>query len=131
MFLSLLAVTLVVATAVSTLIVLVFDRPAGAILRHLVGESLSRPWHLYLRFAVLVTGISCGAPVWNLEKYVVPRDKESQALVLDAERWVLEVYRTLVDTAQGAAGCLFVFFLVALAAYVILRRRGPLDAHTA
>ena len=40
---------------------------------------------------------------------------------LTTERWVLEVYRTLIGTLQTTAWMLLVFFLFALIAYVVVR----------
>jgi hypothetical protein len=42
-------------------------------------------------------------------------------VVLNSDRWVLEIYRTIIGTLQSAAWLLFVFFVFALIAYVIVR----------
>lgn len=59
--------------------------------------------------------------VYELEQYVTPRPKDQPPLVLNVDRWVLEVYRTIIETLKSIAWMLLVFFLVALVAYVILR----------
>lgn len=41
--------------------------------------------------------------------------------VLTGGRWVLEAYRTVIETLQRLAWMLLVFFLVALVAYVTVR----------
>ena len=41
--------------------------------------------------------------------------------MLTAERWTLEVYRTVIETLQSIAWLFLVVFLVALVAYVIVR----------
>ena len=43
-----------------------------------------------------VVGISGGVRVWDLEKYITPRQAEMEPIVLNAERWTLEEidYRT-------------------------------------
>ena len=48
------------------------------------------------------------------------KDK-AQIIALTAERWVLEVYRTIIETLQGIAWMLLAFFAVALLAYVVVR----------
>jgi hypothetical protein len=68
-----------------------------------------------------VVGVSSGVRVWELEKYITPRSKDAELVVLNADRWTLEVYRTIIGSVQGVAIMLLVFFLVALVAYVILR----------
>jgi ABC-type arginine transport system permease subunit len=40
---------------------------------------------------------------------------------LTRDRWVLEVYRTIIESLQGLAWLLLVFFAVALLAFVIVR----------
>ena len=42
-------------------------------------------------------------------------------IAMTTERWVLEVYRTIIETLQGIAWMLLVFFIFALIAYVIVR----------
>ena len=42
-------------------------------------------------------------------------------LELTQERWILEVYRTIIETLQGIAWALLLFFLFSLIAYVFVR----------
>ncbi len=121
MFVSLLIVTFLVAFGVSFIVERVFNRQIGAILTRIVSEELSTAWHRYIRFAIYVVGISGGVRIWALEKYITPSAEESQALVLNTERWILEVYRTIIATLQSVAWTLLVFFLFALLAYVVVR----------
>lgn len=48
------------------------------------------------------------------------KDK-TEIIALTAERWLLEVYRTVIETLQGIAWMLRAFFAVALLAYVVVR----------
>jgi len=121
MFVTLLTVTLFVAILSSAIIALLFDKPVESILARLVSEQLSAAWHRYLRFAIFVVGISGGVRIWELEKYVTPRDKSDTAIVLNVDRWTLEVYRTIIETMQSVAWMLLVFFVFTLIAYVIVR----------
>jgi hypothetical protein len=123
MFVSLLIVTFVVAAATCLLVTLLFRKSVGAILGRIVTEELAAAWKKYLTFAIYVVGISGGVRVWDLEKYITPRAEEAQAVVLNADRWTLEVYRTVIGTLQGLAWMLLIFFLFALIAYVIVRGR--------
>ena len=128
MFITLLAVTFAIALATSVAIVRLFRTPIRMILDRVVSGKLSGAWHRYLDFAVIVVGVSGGVRIWELEKYITARSKESEVVVLNADRWVLEVYRTLIGTMQSTAWLLLVFFIFALIAYVIVRgfelRRG-------
>lgn len=121
MFLVLLVVTFVVAAAVSFMVARVFSHSIGRILGRLIPEDLSSAWHRYVVFALYVVGISGGVRVWSLEQYISPRGPDQPILELTAERWTLEVYRTVIGTLQGVAWMLLVFFLFSLVAYVIAR----------
>ena len=103
-------------------------RRIQTILDRIVSAELSGAWHRYLSFAVVVVGVSGGVRIWELEKYITARVTDGVPIVLNSDRWVLEVYRTLIGTLQSAAWLLLVFFIFALIAYVIIRgfeiRRG-------
>jgi len=121
MFITLLVVTFVIAVVVSFLVVLLFRKSISAILDRIVAEDISGAWSRYLGFAIFVVGVSGGVRVWDLEKYITPRPEEAQAIVLNAERWTLEIYRSVIGTLQSVAWLLLVFFVFALIAYVIVR----------
>lgn len=123
MFITLLAVTFLIALFVSFATVLIFQTPIRKILKRIIDEDISDIWARYLTFAVYVVGISGGVRVWDLEKYITPRPEETAAIVLNAERWTLEIYRTAIGTLQGIAWMLLVFFIFALIAYVIVAGR--------
>jgi hypothetical protein len=123
MFVSLLIVTFLVAALTSFLITRLFGKSVRKILGRIIAEELSSAWTRYLTFAIYVVGISGGVRIWDLEKYISPRGEEAEILVLNADRWTLEVYRTVIGTLQGVAWMLLIFFLFALIAYVIVRGR--------
>ncbi len=121
MFFALMFATLAIASAVSFLVVRLFDKPVSTILNRIVSSELSPAWLKYLRFAIYVVGISGGVRIWDLEKYISPQERDAQPLVLTPERWMLEIYRTLLETLQSIAWMLLVFFVFALIAYVVVR----------
>lgn len=123
MFLALLLVTLLIALAVSLLVVRAFAGPIDRILKRIISDEISEAWLKYLKFAILVVGISAGVRIYELEKYISPArwDKDAKILSLTGERWVLEIYRTVIETLQGIAWMLLVFFVFALIAFVIVR----------
>ncbi len=140
MFLSLLAATFVIATGVSGGIAAAFHPAVTRILKRIFADEIYRAWVRYLTFAIFVVGISSGVRIWDLEKYIDPTrlpDSTQGPLVLNADRWVLEVYRTVVGTMQGLAWLLLVFFVFAMIAYVLVRisearlapgrKEGPAD----
>jgi hypothetical protein len=122
MFITLLIVTFVIAFVVSTIIANFFRHPIDKILSRIITDEISKAWSKYLLFAIYVTGISSGVRIWDLEKYITqPQFEGAKIISLTGQRWVLEVYRTIISTLQGIAWMLLVFFVFALVAYVIVR----------
>ena len=132
MFLALLLVTFLVASIVSLLVARAFAKPLDSILRRIIADEISGAWLRYLKFAILVVGISAGVRIYELEKYITPQhwDKEAKIVQLTNERWVLEIYRTVIESLQGIAWMLLVFFVFALIAYVIVRIAELKRGHT-
>jgi len=121
MFVTLLVVTFLIALAFSLLVVWLFKTPINSILGRIITPDISGAWNRYISFAIVVVGVSGGVRVWDLEKYITQQNKEMEVIMLNSERWVLEVYRTIIGTLQSAAWLLLVFFVFALIAYVITR----------
>ena len=120
MFLSLLAITFLLAAATATGVALLFSRPINRILARLVSEELGPLWRRYILFAIYVVGISGGVRLWDVERYINP-DKDGKLPVLTSDRWVVEIYKTVIGTLQSVAWMLLIFFLFALVAYVVVR----------
>lgn len=124
MFLLLLLVTLIIAAAVSVAVARAFSKPLDSILKRIIADEISMAWLKYMKFAILVVGISAGVRIHELEKYITPQQrwqKDAQIVELTSERWILEIYRTVIETLQGIAWMLLVFFVFALVAYVVVR----------
>jgi peptidoglycan/LPS O-acetylase OafA/YrhL len=128
MFVTLLLVTFLISIAVSSVVVYFFKKPIDAILRRIISDEISNAWARYLYFAIFVVGVSTGVRIWELEKYITPRSYErtpegTQILPpeLTQERWILEVYRTIIESLQGIAWLLLAFFVIALIAFVVVR----------
>ncbi len=125
MFLTLLAVSLLLSVAVAWGVTWMFSKPIDRILTRIIADDISKAWRRYMQFATLVVGVSSGVRIHALERYItapqwMEKDK-AQIIALTTERWVLEVYRTVIETLQGIAWMLLAFFAVALLAYVIVR----------
>jgi hypothetical protein len=120
-FFTLLLVTFVIATVVSIGVIKFFDKSIARILARIVTDELVSAWHRYIQFAAYVVGISGGVRVYNLEQYINARHMDQHVLELNAETWVLEIYRTVIGTLQSLAWVLLVVFVVALIAFVIVR----------
>jgi hypothetical protein len=121
MVITLLITTFMVAFAVASLVVVIFNKPINAILKQIVPTELSTAWARYLRFAIYVVGIGGGVRVWDLEKYMTVQDPYHAIVPLNSERWMLELYQTIIGTLQSTTTLLLVFFVFALIAVVIVR----------
>jgi ABC-type transport system involved in multi-copper enzyme maturation permease subunit len=123
MFLLLLFATFVVALAVSFAVMRLFTKPIDSVLRRIIADEISAAWSKYMKFAILVVGVSAGVQLRDLEKYINPTlgGREVQAASPGFDRWIFELYRTAIETLQGIAWMLLVFFVFALVAYVIVR----------
>jgi len=121
MFIGLLAVTFLIALVMSALIAFLFARPVKRIMHRIVPDEISGAWVRFLTFAIFVVGIGGGVRIGQLERYITPRNAEVGVLELTPERWVIEVYSTVIGTLGAIAWMLLVFFAFALVAYVIVR----------
>ena len=140
MFMTLLLVTFGVALAASFVVVLIFRSSLQRIFDHIIGDEISHAWVRYIQFAVYVVGISGGVRIHQLERYVTPASRDVERglrevepglrevvprelgpIALDTNRWVLEIYRTLIGTLQSVAWMLLIVFIFALLAYVVVR----------
>ncbi|OLC94302.1 MAG: hypothetical protein DMG35_08485, partial [Acidobacteria bacterium] len=123
MFLFLLFATFAAALVVSFAVMLLFKKPIDSVLRRIIADEISAAWSKYMKFAILVVGMSAGVQLRDLEKYINPTlgGREVQTVSLSFDRWIFELYRAAIETLQGIAWMLLVFFVFALIAYVIVR----------
>jgi len=121
MFIVLLAITFAIALAVSYIVVKMFSDPIDNILKRIISDEISVAWVKYLKFAVYVVGISSGVRIHQLERYITAIRPKDEIIALTTDRWVIEIYRTIIGTLGGIAWMLLVFFVFALIAYVIVR----------
>lgn len=121
MFYILLIVTFIVSAIVSLAVVRLFSKAADKIFMSIINDPIGLSWSLYLRFAMLVVGISSGVSIYKLERYVVPKGKERTVETLSPERWTLELYSTVISTLKGLAWVLMLFFIVSLIAFMLMR----------
>ncbi|PUU93088.1 MAG: hypothetical protein CI947_943 [Halanaerobium sp.] len=121
MFYLLLVVTFLVALLVCYIVSRLFNDSIYKILNLIVPEAINQAWLKYIKFAIYVVGISGGVRVWDLEKYITSRYDNREIVQLTAERWTLEIYRTLIGSLQSIATVLLIFFIFTLIAYVVLK----------
>ncbi len=122
-FLLLLVVTLAIAVFVSGLVIFFFRNSVDKIFMRLIGEDIAIAWKKFLIFALFVVGVSSGVSIWKLERFILPETEGIAIPALTAEFWGLEIYRTIIQTLGGMAWALLIFFLVALVAFVIVKKK--------
>jgi hypothetical protein len=118
---TLLLTTFGIAFVVASIVVAIFTRPMDRILKRVVPVDISPAWTRYLQFAIYVVGIGGGVRIWEFEKYLSPVEPYRQVIQLTPDRWMLEIYATVIGTLQSTAMVLLVFFVFALIAVVIVR----------
>lgn len=128
MFITLLVVTFFIAATVTHVVARIFNGSVRTILDRVVGD-MSGAWHRYVTFAIYVVGISGGVRIFDLEKYITPRGPNAPMIILSRDRWILEVYRTIIETLQSTAWMLLVFFIISLIGYGLVRLAARRDAN--
>ena len=88
MFLLLLISSTLVALGAALLTVRFFDAAILRILHTILGAELASAWQRYLRFAIVVVGVSGGVRPLDLEKYIAPNRPGATAPGLTAARSV-------------------------------------------
>ena len=122
MFITLLAVTFLIALAVSFVVARLFKDPVERILERLIADEISVAWERYMRFAIFVVGISQGVRVWELERYITQKPMPSGShretamqpvLELTQERWIpRSLPHDYRDLAGHCLGVVAVFSLL-------------------
>lgn len=121
MFVALLGITFLVGLVISTLVAFLFTRPIRRIMARIVPDAISEAWVRYLIFAIYVVGIGGGVSLRRLERYVTPDGEAGRVLELTGERWMVEIYSTVIGALGAITWMLLVFFVFALVAYVVVR----------
>jgi hypothetical protein len=134
MFVALFAASFVLALALSITVAWISREAVDGILRRFVGDRAVRAgFEKYIRFAIVIAGVSGGTRVRVLQEYLAASElnKAAMAAQLTQEFWALEIYRTIIGTLEGIAVLLLVCIFLALIAPVVVRMLGlePLKAH--
>lgn len=123
MFFLLIAGNFILVALVSVIVMKIFSKSVDKILNRVIKDEISLEWSKYIKFSAIVVGISSGMPTYTLSQYLPNENIEKyKPLVLTSERMVLEVYQTIIETLQGMAYAYCLFFIIALLAYVIIKR---------
>ena len=113
MFYYLIICTFILALLVSFTVMKIFSSSINQILARIINDPIHSAWAKYTKFAGMVVGTSSGIRIYDMEKYITPltySDNEKKIVIeLTQERWVLEIYRTIIETLQGLAWMMLVF----------------------
>ena len=125
MFYYLIISTFALALLVSFVVMRLFSGSINDILARIIHDPIHEAWAKYTKFAGMVVGTSSGIRIYDMEKYITPltyaENDKKIVIELTEERWVQEIYLTILESLQGLAWMMLVFFMVALIAYVIVR----------
>ncbi len=114
MFYYLIISTFALALLVSFIVMRLFSSSINAILARIIHDPIHEAWAKYTKFAGMVVGTSSGIRIYDMEKYITPltyaENDKRIVIELTQERWVLEIYRTIIETLQGLAWMMLVFF---------------------
>jgi hypothetical protein len=127
MFVALFAASFVLALALSITVAWISREALDSVLRRFVADrSVRAGFEKYIRFAIVVVGISGGTRVRVLQEYLAASDlnKAAMATQLTQEFWAMEIYRTVIGTLEGIALLLLVCIFLALIAPVVVRMLG-------
>ena len=129
MFLALFGVSLVLAFAISATVAWVSKDVIEGILHRFLADKISTAISKYLRFAIVVAGISDGTRSGALRDYIsapaYTRDELTRQLT--PEFWALELYRTAIGSLEGILWLMLLFSLGATVAIVLIRRANLTD----
>src|SRR5437870_2135972 len=131
MFIALFAASFVLALVLSATLAWLSREAMDAILRRFVVDPVVRGgFEKYIRFAIVVVGISSGIRVRPLQEYISAADWNKPALqaALTQEFWTLGLYRTGRGPLRSVAGLVLLCFcwaLIAPAVRAMIRGNPP------
>lgn len=124
MFIALFGASFLLALALSATIAWLSREAMDTVLRRFVVDPLvCSGFEKYIRFAIVVVGISSGTRAKALQEYISAAEWNKPALqaALTQEFWTLELYRTVLGTLEAVAGLLLLCIFLALIAPAVLR----------
>lgn len=104
--------------SISLMAMIFFSKSINAILTSVLPKELALAWSSYMRYMIVVVGLGGGVRIYNYEKYL-----ESSPPNLTTERWVLELYETLLNTLSSIGWLVFWLFLAAMIVFISVKMR--------
>ena len=124
MFLALFVVSLALAFGISATVAWISKDVMESILHRFLADKIGTAVSKYLRFAIVVAGISDGTRAAALREFVSSPvwNREELTAQLTPEFWALELYRTAIGALEGILGLILIFSFIALIAIFLIRR---------
>ena len=121
MFITLLAVTLILSAILAFIGLRYLRSPLRGVLHRIVGADVAEHWYRFAVFALCITSVGHGVQVYRLERYIQKLHKDDIIPTLDTEAWVYELYQVIERTLEGLAYGAMTVFIIGLIAIVVLR----------
>jgi hypothetical protein len=129
MVLALFGVSLVLAFAISAIVAWASKDVIEGILHRFLADKIGTAISKYLRFAIVIAGISDGTRAGILRDFIYTPSINRDALSaqLTQEFWALELYRTVIGSLEGILRLMLIFSLGTIVAIVLIRRANLTD----
>lgn len=129
MVLVLFGISLVLAIAISATVAWISKEAVESVLHRFLAEKLSLGVSKYLRFAMVVAGISEGTRSGALREYIASPSytRDAMAAQFTPEFWTLELYRTALGALEGILGLILLFSFIAIIAIFLIRKANLKD----
>ena len=128
MYVALFLVSVLLALGVSFGIAWLSKELIAGLLNRFLARGVAAAAVKYLRFAMILVGVSSGARVRLLEDFIgAPAyNKDAMLAALTQEVWVVAMYHTVVDTLLGLAWFFILLaFLIPFTIWIIRRMDMP------
>ena len=124
MFVSLFAVSVIVAFGLAFGVSVIFKRMTATVLSRNLAENVSQASAKYLQIAILVVGVSNGARIHLLKDYLNTPAYNMEAVnaQMKPALWSLAMYNTATDALMGILWLMILFAFLAAVAVAFIRR---------
>lgn len=124
MFITLLFVSLILAGAISFVVVYCFREPLRGVLDRIVGADVAAHWYRFVLFVFYIVGVAYGVDTYRIERYIQRNRHDEIMPPLDAQAWIFELYQVVERTLGGLAHAMVTLLILGLIAVVVLRVFG-------
>ena len=124
MFVSLFAVSVIVAFGLAFGVSVIFKRMTATVLSRNLAENVSQAAAKYLQIAILLVGVSSGARIHLLKDYLNTPAYNMEAVnaQMKPALWSLAMYNTATDALMGILWLMILFAFLAAVAVAFIRR---------